>query len=133
MRRLLLLLPLVFLLGCTTTPSATPIAISCQPYGYTPAPIAFSFAPGPVTSSAAEQTAVALFRSCELPGTTFTDLTSSSKATTGMRGGPNDGQAVWLVEVDATVTEPMPNATYYSHFLFEVNQATGIPTVVGNG
>lgn len=126
-------LPLVLLLGCSSTPSQTPVAISCQPYGYTPAPIAFSFAPGPVTSSAAEQTAVDLFRSCELPGSTFTNLTSSSTATTGTPQGPNEGQAVWLVQVDATVTEPLPNSTFQSHFLIEVNQANGVPTVVAYG
>jgi uncharacterized protein Veg len=31
------------------------------------------------------------------------------------------------------VTEPSHGATYRSHFIIEVNQATGIPTVVAYG
>lgn len=132
MRRLWVLLPIAVLLACTNAPNGSPVAISCQPYGYTPAPIAFSFPPGPVTSSAAEETAVALFRSCQGPSS-VTALTSSSKATTGIKTGPNTGQAVWLVQVDSTITEPSPGASYQSHFLIEVNQATGVPTVIGYG
>ncbi len=132
MRQFWLFLPLALVLGCTSAPSPTPAAISCQPYGRTPAPIAFSYAPGPVTSAVAEQTAVALFRSCFV-GATLTDLTSSSTSTTGMRDGPNQGQVVWLVQVDATVNEPSPGQPYQSHFLIEVNQTTGVPTVVAYG
>ena len=138
-RRLWLAMALVSLAACVSpvipmspvTPS--PIAISCQPFGYTPAPIAFSFAPGPVTAQVAEETSVALFRACELPGAAITGLTSSSTASTGVRGGPNEGQPVWLVRVDATVAEPSSGASYESHFLIEVNQATGAPTIQGQG
>jgi hypothetical protein len=126
------MLPMALLLGCTSGPSGSPVAISCQPYGYTPAPISLSFPPGPVTASAAEQTAVALFRSCQGPSS-VTALTSSSKASTGLKTGPNAGQAVWLVQVDATITEASPGASYGSHFLIEVNQTTGVPTVIAYG
>jgi hypothetical protein len=85
-----------------------------------------------VTASVAEQTAIALFRTCERPKT-VSDLTSSSKAATGMQLGPSVGRAVWLVQVDATVVEASPGASYQAHFLIEVNQATGIPTIVGQG
>jgi hypothetical protein len=124
---------MAFLLGCTSTPRPTSGAISCQPFGYTPAPIAFSFASGPVTSSAAEQTAVALFRACVLPTSTITELMSSSVAATGTPTGPNAGQPVWRVQVDATVNEPSPGGVYQSHFWIEVSQATGVPTVVAYG
>jgi hypothetical protein len=132
MRRLWVLLPIALLLGCTSAPNGSAVAISCQPYGYTSAPIAFSFPPGPVASSVAEQTAVALFRSCHEPSS-ITALTSSNKASTGIKVGPNAEQAVWLVQVDATITEPSPGSSYQSHFLIEVNQTTGVPTVVAYG
>lgn len=114
----------------STTPSGQ---ISCQPLGYTPAPIAFSFAPGRLDGAAAEETAVALFRACQRPTATISELTSSSVAATGTPSGPNAGQAVWRVQVDATVSEASPGGIYQSHFLIEVNEATGIPTVVGYG
>jgi hypothetical protein len=132
-----LVVSLALLVGCAS-PSPSPArpasdVISCQPFGYTPAPIAFSFPPGPVAASEAELTAVALFRACQLP--TVRDVTFSSRAATGTRAGPNDGQGVWLVEVSATV--PVPSAegggSYQSHVLIEVNQATGIPTVIAYG
>jgi hypothetical protein len=132
MRRFWVVLAIALLLGCASGPSGSAAAISCQPYGYTPAPIAFSFPPGPVASSVAEQTAVALFRSCHEPSS-ITALTSSSKAKTGIKVGPNAGQAVWLVQVDATITDASPGSSYQSHFLIEVNQTTGVPTVVGYG
>ena len=126
----LLLVPALFA-GCA---SPMPTDISCQPYGYSPAPITFSFAPGPVTASVAEQTAVALFESCSASdaATTITDLTSTVGAAAGAPG-PNAGQDVWLVKVDATVADSFSGATYPSHFLIEVNQGTGIPTIVGYG
>jgi len=134
MRRFWLLLPLAVLLSCANPPSpkpmeSGPVAISCQPYGYNPAPIAFSFRAGPVTGAEAEETAVALFRACELP--TITNLTSSSRAGTG-RGSPNDGQAVWWVEVGATIAVPSSEG-YQAHWLVEVNQATGFPTLIAYG
>lgn len=104
MRHIWLGLPLVVLVGCLGNPGptvpihATVVMASCQPYGYSPAPIEFSFTPGPVTSSSAEQTAVALFRACGAtpstisePTVTITELTSSSKAASGMPSGPNAG------------------------------------------
>jgi hypothetical protein len=136
-RQLVGVLLLVFGCASCAAPAATPTrsspaagVISCQPYGYTPAPIAFSFPPGPVTASAAEETAVALFHACE--ASPITGLTSSSSATTGIKVGPNHGQAVWLVRVDATITESS-GTSYQSHFLIEVNQATGLPTVTAYG
>jgi hypothetical protein len=50
-----------------------------------------------------------------------------------MRGGPNADEPVWLVTVDATVTEESPGTNEPSHVLIEVNQATGVPTIVGSG
>lgn len=132
-----LLLSVAVLLGCANTPSPPPSpppgVISCQPFGYTPAPIPFSFAPGRVTASAAEQTAVALFRACLLPTATISDLTSSSVAATGSPHGPNAGQAVWRVQVDATITDASTGEGHQSHFVIEVNEATGVPTVVAYG
>ena len=133
----------IVLVACTAPPTLAPTAsssvpsqppgtVSCQPYSYTPAPIPFSFDPGPVTAAVAETTAVNLFRSCQQP-TTITDLTSTTTDTVGLKDGPNAGQAVWLVQVDATVAEPSPGAIYRSHFLIEVNQATGIPMVRAYG
>jgi hypothetical protein len=124
-------LSLVLLLGCSNSPTPRPAGISCQPFGSTPAPISFSFAPGPVTSSAAEHTAVSLFDACQRESTG--ELTSSSVAGTGMRRGPNADEPVWLVTVDATVTEGSPGMNEPSHVLIEVNQATGVPTIVGSG
>jgi len=135
-----LVLPLAVLVGCASPPSASPpiaspgetgpVAISCQPLGYTPAPIAISFEPGPVTAAEAEETAVALFRACQLP--TIIDVRARNEAAAGVRTGPNDGQPVWLVEVEATVPTP-PTGSYQSHFLIEVNQATGVPTLIAYG
>ena len=129
------LLAAAVLLGCgATTPSSSftasiePGAISCQPLGFTPAPVHFSFAPGPVTSTIAEQTAIALVRSCGSPAYPITELTSKSEAATGARGGPNLEQPVWRVQVDSTIS----NGSQL-HFLIEVNQATGVPTLVGYG
>jgi hypothetical protein len=93
--------------------------------------VIFSFAPGPMTSTAAERTAVALFRACAEPSATITNLTSTSNQATGQAAGPNAGQAVWRVKVDATIS--VPAATYTSHFIIEVNQVTGKPTVVAYG
>jgi hypothetical protein len=42
--------------------------------------------------------------------------------------GPNAGQAVWLIQVDATVTAAVSIRVAY---LIEVNQATGVPTFIG--
>jgi hypothetical protein len=63
----------------------------------------------------------------------ITGLTSASEAATGTPSGPNAGQPVWRVRVDATVTLASPGGEFESHFLIEVNQATGAPTVVGYG
>jgi hypothetical protein len=123
----------VALLGCATPLSPASGPTSCQPLGYSPAPVPFSFPPGPVSSATAEQTAVALFRACELPN--VTELTSNAVAATGTSGGPNAGRPVWRVQVDATVTpsDQSPGEGYRSHFLIEVNQATGVPTLIAYG
>ena len=133
MRKWRALLLITLLAGCAAPASPTPGVVSCQPYGYSPAPVAFSFAPGPVTSSSAERTAVALFRSCGASDltTTISGLTSSVSPATGARLGPNAGQSVWLVQIDATATDQ--GGSYQSHYLIEVNQATGVPTVIGYG
>jgi hypothetical protein len=130
MRRLGALLLLVLLVGCVSPASPSQIPVSCQPIDSSPRPIAFSFAPGNVTSSVAEQTAAALFRACHQPSS-VTDLTSSSKATTGMKLGPNAGQAVWLIQVDATVAPPSGGVALRVGYRIEVNQTTGVPIIIG--
>lgn len=121
------------LVGCSGQASDSPTALSCQPYGSASKAVAVSIRLGPVTASVAQETGVALFRACQLPTSMISDLTSDSRAATGMARGPNDGSVVWLVQVDATITEPSPGGRYQSHFLIEVNQATGMPTIVGQG
>lgn len=134
---------LAALVGCSTStsPSGSPSgannptsdAISCQPSAFSPAPVAFSFAPGPVTSSVAEQTAVALLGTCEASGgKAISDVKKSSAEATGRRTGPNDGQSVWLVHIDATVNETA-GGFYHLYWLVEVNESSGVPTVVDNG
>jgi hypothetical protein len=114
-----------------TFPTHT-VAISCQPYGYTPAPIPFIYPSGPVSSSSAELTAVSLLRSCEEPGSSITEVVSTSNESVGTPSGPNADEAVWLVQVDAKITDPR-GVSYQSHLLIEVNQATGVPTVIAYG
>jgi hypothetical protein len=132
-----LLLPLTLLAGCANTANTGPVQVSCQPYGYNPVPIAFSFAAGLATAASAEQTAVALIRSCAATPDassitiTITDLTSNVRDGTGEPGGPSAGQAVWLVQIDTT--EAVKGVPYQAHYLVEVNQATGVPTLVAYG
>ena len=138
MRLFRLLLLLTLLAGCANTTSAGPAQVSCQPYGYSPAPITFSFEPGTATAATAQQTAVALIRSCAAtPDSssitiTITDLASTVKDGTGEPPGPNSGQAVWLVQIDTTEKTPNGGA-YTAHYLVEVSQSTGIPTLVAYG
>ena len=137
MRLFRLLLPLALLAGCATTTSPGPAQVSCQPYGYSPVPIALPVVPGPMTAASAEQTAVTLIRSCAATPEsssitiTITDLTSTVNDGTGEPTGPNAGQAVWQVQIDAT--EAVKSGTYKAHYLVEVNQATGVPTLVAYG
>ena len=134
MRRAPFLVAVVWLAGCAgANASPTPPTLSCQPYGATPEPVAIPYAPGPVTQAVAEQSATTLFRACVSRGGTLTGVMAGSVTSTGMRQGPNQVQPVWLVQVDATVNEPPPGASYQAHFLIEVNQATGVPTIVGQG
>ncbi len=132
-----LLIPLVLLAGCASPAATGRAQVSCQPYGYSPVPIEFSFAPGPATAASAEQAAVALIRSCAATPdgssitVTITDLTSSVKDGTGEPTGPNAGQAVWLVQIDTT--EAAKGEPYPAHYWVEVNQSTGVPTLVAYG
>lgn len=109
--------------------------ISCQPFGYAPVPVSFSFTPGPVTASAAEQTAVALFRACSAPSASgqptalVTNIVVTSNAAIGEPSGPNAGQPVWRVQIDVTLF----GETAHSYSWTEVNQATGVPTIVALG
>jgi hypothetical protein len=136
-RLLRLLLLLTLLAGCTDTASPGHAEISCQPYGYGPVPIFLTFVPGPVTADSAEQTAVSLIRSCAATPdsssitTTIADLTSTVQADTGAPFGPNSGQAVWLVEIQTMGT--VNGDSYRAHYLVEVNQATGVPTLMAYG
>ncbi len=132
---LVLLMPL--LAGCAGSTEPDPAQVSCQPYGYSPEPIPFDVAPGAATAASAEQTAVALIRSCASTpdvssvSITITDLVSSVTGGTGEPGGPNAGQAVWLVEIDTT--EAVQGGTYHAHYRVEVNETTGVPTLVAYG
>ena len=119
-------------LGCTAAPGPPAGMTSCQPFGYTPAPIAFSFTSGAVDASAAESTAVTLYRACHGSGGRVDDITASTGAAVGSPGGPNAGQQVWRVQVSGAVTDPS-GARYMSHYLVEVNQSTGVPTLMAYG
>lgn len=120
----------------------TPIAVatqfvgpfSCQPFGYPVAPVNFSLTPGPVTSSGAEQMALALFRACAAdtngqPTAAIADIATEVEAATGQPSGPNAGQPVWRVRIDVTLQGNPAQV----HSWTEVNQATGVPTIVGLG
>ena len=53
------------------------------------------------------------------------------KGGTGEPSGPNSGRAVWLVQVDTT--EAVKGGTYQAHYWIEVNEASGVPTLVAYG
>jgi hypothetical protein len=142
MRVLRLLLPLVLLAGCQVMTGLPAGQVSCLPVGMSPpdgtspAPIAFSFPPGPATADSAQATAVAVVRGCvaALPqsGPGAMDpatITSTVETATGERPGPNNGREVWLVRVDAKAN----NRIDESHYLVEVNKDTGVPTIIGIG
>jgi hypothetical protein len=132
MRHLWLLILLAVSAGCM---SPVQTMISCQPYGYAPVPVSFSFTLGPVSSMAAEQTALALFRACSAPAASgeptaaITDIRASSQAAVGEPSGPNAGQRVWLVQIDVTLRDNPAQV----HSWTEVNQASGVPTIVALG
>lgn len=115
----------------STTGGMDPVLISCQPYGYTAAPIAFSFPRDRLTSAVAEQTAVALYRGCSSSSETIMKLTANTEAGIGTPGGPNAGQPVWAVKIEATVA--VRGGSYLSAYWVEVNQTTGVPTVIAYG
>jgi hypothetical protein len=62
---------------------------------------------------------------------TITDLTSSVKEDTGGPMSPNAGQDVWRVQIDTM--QDAGGAPYPAHYLVEVNQATGVPTLIAYG
>lgn len=150
MRRHLVLLPLVLLAGCASTPgdaptaspvpvsSPTPAQVSCQPFGYAPVLVPFAYVIGPTTSAAAEQTAVAMLRACagtpDESGVTVTieQLTSGVQGGTGGPKSPNASQAVWTVEID-TMESTKGGEPWPAHYWIEVNQATGVPTLIAYG
>lgn len=137
MRRYYLLLPLALVAGCASPMGSAPAQVSCQPHGYSPAPITFAYPTGATTAASAEQTAVAMMRACSATPdeasvtVTITNLTSSVKEDTGGPMSPNAGQAVWLVQIDTT--EAVKGGTYPAHYWVEVNQATGVPTLIAYG
>lgn len=79
--------------------------------------------------------AVALFRACAAhttngePTAPITNISTNVEAATGQPSGPNAGQPVWLVQIDVTLKDN-PAQT---HSWTEVNQATGVPTIVALG
>jgi hypothetical protein len=116
-------------------PTQTVAQISCQPFGYPPAPVDFPVTPGPITAAAAEQTALALFHACAAggldgaPTAEITSIDTDVQSGTGGPNGPNAGQPVWTVQIDVTLRD---NPAQH-HSWTEVNQATGVPTIVGLG
>ncbi len=137
MRLLCLLVPLTLLGGCASTSTPGPAHVSCQPYGDSPVPITFDFPRGATTAASAEQTAISLIRSCAATPDassltiTITDLTSNATSSTGDPNRPNAGQTVWLVQIDTT--ETVAGGTYQAHYLVDVNQGTGVPTLIAYG
>lgn len=127
----------LLLAGCSggigTAGTPVPSGNPCQPVGdTTPAPPPAS--PAAVSQSDAEAIGIALFRACSGPPALVKDVTVSTRAASGMRLGPNAGQPVWLVQIQARVTiNASPYAFYTSAFLIEVNAATGAATVIGQG
>jgi hypothetical protein len=138
------------LVGCTSIPTPseslpvpslpvvpTPVVaqISCQPFGYPPAPVDFTFTPGPITAAGAEQVALDLFDACAAdtqngaPTAAITTIDSDVQSDTGGPNGPNAGQPVWMVQIDVTLKD---NPAQH-HSWTEVNQATGVPTIMGLG
>jgi hypothetical protein len=84
----------------------------------------------PVTSEVAGELAIEIVRFLEAPDATITALTSRCEAATGEQDNANAGQAVWSVQIRATVTEPRPPWTRDSQFTIEINQATGEASVI---
>jgi hypothetical protein len=109
--------------------------ISCQPLGYPEALVHFSFISGPIDQAGAEARARALSDACAAPqesgGPTahVATTTVTSKADTGGLGGPNRGQAVWAVQIDLEIAD----SPAHSYMRIEVNQRTGVPTVMALG
>lgn len=150
MRRCMLPLLLALLSGCAgpqnSTPTtgsspgvpAAPAKVSCQPFGYEPVLITFAYPIGPTTEKGAEQTAVGMLRACAATpdesgiSVTIRDLTSGVKAATGGPKSPNAGQPVWEVKID-TMESIKGGAAHSAHYWIEVNQATGIPTMIAYG
>ena len=136
MKTLSLLVPLALVAACQSPSGLAAGQVSCQPVGVSPAPMAFSFPPGPATAASAQQTAVALVRGCASTpgnggpgGVDGNSLTSTVEAGTGELPGPNSGRDVWLVRIDAKANDGIGE----SHYLVEVNKDTGVPTLVGIG
>ena len=110
-----------------------PTDISCQPYAQPRADhLLLRAGSGDGVGATADGRGAVESCSASDAATTITDLTSTVGAAAGAPG-PNAGQDVWLVKVDATVADSVSGATYPSHFLIEVNQGTGIPAIVGYG
>lgn len=134
-RRFALWVALIAAACGSNPPLPAPITdFSCQPFGNPPASVSFSVTPGPVTSSGAEQIAVALFRACAErtngePTAAVTNISTDVKAGTGELNGPNAGQPVWLVRIDVSLKDNPAQ----SHSWTEVNQATGVPTIIAAG
>jgi len=150
MSRWLLLLLVAVLAGCAGRQNATPTTssdpgapavpakVSCQPFGYEPVLVTFAYPTGPATAEVGGQTAVGMLRACASTpdasgvSVTITHLTSSVNAGTGGPKSPNAGQSVWEVKID-TMESVRGGDPYPAHYWIEVNQATGIPTLIAYG
>lgn len=150
MSRSLVLLVVLVLAGCAgpqiaapaTSPNsgapATPANVSCQPFGYEPVLVTFAYPTGPTTSEVGEQTAVGMLRACASTpdasgvSVTITSLTSSVSGGTGGPKSPNAGEPVWEVKID-TMESVKGGDPYPAHYWIEVNQATGVPTLIAYG
>jgi hypothetical protein len=82
--------------------------------------------------AAAIQVATHVFQTAQPIGATISNLTAKASLEPGAANGANAGRTVWVVQVDGDISQP-PGATYTSHFLIEVDPATGAATVVGQG
>ena len=115
------------------TAELSAIEVSCQPYGYPPDNITFSYVPRPTTSAGAEATALALSHACDRSSGTTSNVRPTTTNATGVPGGPNAGQAVWHVDVVFYFVPPSASTGLDEHIVVEVNQATGVPTVIAYG
>lgn len=130
------------LAACSTAPTmiipASSVTVSCQPFGYAPAPVTLQLPGGVLDAKVAEAIAVSMVRTCaatpdENGTTTRIDTLGHSVGDgTGNPTGPNAGQPVWTVKIDTTESVGGGEG-WNAHYWIEVNKATGVPTLIAYG